>query len=93
MSTATNSPSILLMRQYPDARRLPLVAESADWELLDLAMVEWIKTAATDPACFRLGIPALRVILEIAYVMGHERGTREATLPQFVVAPEAQEAS
>lgn len=82
----TNSAQIDLVMAFPDSRRHPLVADSKDWERIGPALVEWGMLAD-------MGLvngPAIRVLMEVAYVMGFERGKAEAQNPllNFVVADE-----
>lgn len=64
-----------------------LIAESEDWGHIVPAFVEFIAAVQLDPEPQR----ALRALVEIVYVLGYERGKREATMPRFVVAQELEE--
>ena len=64
--------------EYPDERRHPLTAESADWARLNaiLKSFGWLYGG-----CSVVDIgPGIRILLEICYVMGYERGKAERPL-------------
>ena len=83
----------------PDAERLPLIVASEDWHQITPALETWATALETTVSLGHTGrvcdlIRVLRVIIEAVYVMGYERGQREARnpLPVFVVAEEQEPA-
>jgi hypothetical protein len=78
---------INLAMDYPDAIRHPIVADSADWDRIGDALQGWHSSILVLPDEVR-ACQTLRVLAEIIYIMGYERGKREAVIPQFVVYDE-----
>ena len=83
----------------PDAERLPLIVANEDWDNITPALEDWATTLEAfvmsrqaSRVCDLMRV--LRVIIEAVYVMGYERGQREARnpLPVFVVAEEQEPA-
>ena len=69
-----------LFDDYPDSIRHPLIVESADWEKLTAALTEVGQvTDALLPSSNRKEFAifrTLRVLAEIAYTMGYQRGRK-----------------
>jgi len=74
-----------LIEHYPDAVRHRLVADCLDWDLITPALVEWGTLA--EHGFLQHG--ALRVLCEVIYVMGYNRGAKERPLPKFIVSEES----
>ena len=72
-----------LGEMFPDEKRHPIVQESKDWEEhIVPASVEWCETLqqvleSGRPDTVWMLIPMFRVLSEIIYVLGYERGKRE----------------
>jgi len=69
-----------LIQNYDDSRRHWLVTESDDWDMLNPALKEWGDML---PALVRTGglnaaFSTLRVLIEVVYVCGYERGKAES---------------
>ena len=72
-----------LGRMFPDEKRHPIVSESEDWdELIIPALVSWSEalqqvSKGARPDTIYMLIPMLRVLTEIIYMLGYERGKHE----------------
>ena len=65
-------------KDWPDSRRIPLIADCEDWEhILDLLAGGLL---AVDVLGLDDGAKVIRVIAEVVYAMGYERGRAEVPL-------------
>ena len=75
-----SSATLKLIHKFTDAERIPLVAGSRDWEEIIIpALTEWVSFLSTGDVFGCMTI--LRIIIEVAYVLGYNRGKAEAGNP------------
>ena len=85
-----------LLRKWPDEKRHPLVADSADWDeitpaIVSLGNLQGTAIQANNMSLLVASMEVDRCIYEAVYCMGYERGKKSRPMPAFVVAEEENE--
>lgn len=61
------------IKEFPDEKRHPIVDGCDDWDTIPIVLHAWGQGAKPR----ELAVPMLRVITEVIYCMGYERGKKE----------------
>ena len=81
----SEEPYVRLLAEYTDDVRHPLIVDCEDWDMKIRPALEELSSLFPLPTIAGW-LSMMRVAIEVIYVMGYERGKREALMPTFVVA-------